>query len=256
MKKTIKTKVIATAIATVCAVSTLSAVSVASASATSVPTTLISAQANGKSYQMTFSGDNWNYYAESLNAKITCNCDVMHNKCTFKATGVTPGITNAVLKVRRNDGRWNNFPVQFVVDNNLNVTGKITGNSYITDSDRTTSSQTSNQSSSSSSTKGSSSTVIAKNVGSTFKLPMKGSDWNYYASSLNVKITCDFNYNSNICNFIFTAVKPGVTEAVLKTERNDGKWDNTPVKITVDNNLKMTIEQTGDAYITNFSYTK
>ena len=84
-----------------------------------------------------------------------------------------------------------------------------------------------------------------------FTLPIRGNDWTYTADSLNVKIGCDFDYKNNVCKFKFTAVKPGVTNAILRTEREDGKWNNIPVTITADNSLKITVVQTANAYITN-----
>ena len=48
------------------------------------------------------------------------------------ATGVEQGETNAILKAKRDDGRWDNVPIRFTVDGNLNVTGEITGPSFIT----------------------------------------------------------------------------------------------------------------------------
>ena len=46
--------------------------------------------------------------------------------------GNESGVTNAVLKTLRDDGGWNNVPVRFTVDDYLNVTGKVTGRTFIT----------------------------------------------------------------------------------------------------------------------------
>ncbi len=41
-------------------------------------------------------------------------------------------VTNAVLKTLRADGKWDNTPVRFTVDQYLNVTGKQTGRMFVT----------------------------------------------------------------------------------------------------------------------------
>lgn len=92
--------------------------------------------------------------------------------------------------------------------------------------------------------------ITAKTYGNTFVMPMKGEDWTYYADSLNVKVSCDYDYSTNTCNFKFTAVKPGTANAVLKAQTKDGKWMNIPVCITVDDNMQVSFYQSGDTYMT------
>ena len=88
--------------------------------------------------------------------------------------------------------------------------------------------------------------VIAnKTANSTFDLPMKGIDWNYYTDSLNVKVSGAVDFNNNLCTFTFKAVKPGITNVELQTKGTDDTWINTPVRITVDKDLSMNIAQTG-----------
>ena len=95
--------------------------------------------------------------------------------------------------------------------------------------------------------------ITAETYGDTFVMPIKGENWNYYADSLNVRVSCDFDYSSSMCNFKFTAVKPGTSNAVLKTERNDGRWLNVPVRITVDDNMEVSFYESGSRYITDSS---
>ncbi len=71
-----------------------------------------------------------------------------------------------------------------------------------------------------------------------------------WIDSLNINVSCDFNYSTSTCRFIIKGVKPGVTNAVLKTLRADGKWDNTPVRFTVDQYLNVTGKQTGRMFVT------
>ena len=80
----------------------------------------------GKPCTMDFYGCDWNYSADSLNAKITCEFDYTAKTATFIATGVKAGTTNAVLKLKNADGKWYHVTVIFTVDDNLDVTGKVT----------------------------------------------------------------------------------------------------------------------------------
>lgn len=133
MRKTMRTRIMGTVLAAVCALSAAAAVSTVSASAASVEeNTAVAAQRNGRACTHTLYGCNWNYSADSLNASITCQFDYCSRTCRFIATGVEQGETNAILKAKRDDGRWDNVPIRFTVDGNLNVTGEITGPSFIT----------------------------------------------------------------------------------------------------------------------------
>ena len=136
MKKNVKTRVMGTVLAAVCALSVTAAISSVSASAATVTTASVSA-AQGKNciinfYGKTSYGYDWDYTADSTAAKITCTYDFKTNKYTFKAIGQYQGVTNAVLKYATIDGKWHNVPVRFTTDANKNVTGKQTAKEYIT----------------------------------------------------------------------------------------------------------------------------
>ena len=90
--------------------------------------------------------------------------------------------------------------------------------------------------------------VIEKRTsGSTFTLPMKGVDWNYFSDSLDVTVDCEIDFSRNLCNFRFTAIRPGAANITLQTKSTDGTWSNTPIRITVDSDLRMNIVQNGKA---------
>ena len=246
MKKTIKTKAIAAVLAAVCAVSAVTTAAIVSASAASVSTSqsqtsksvMIIAKTYDNTFVMPMKGEDWTYFADSLNVKVTCDYDYKNNMCNFKFTALKAGVVNVVLKTQNTDGKWTNTPVRITADSNLLMTIVQTDNAYITEKSYTE-------------TPAAKGTVIVTNAGNPFTLPIRGNDWTYTADSLNVKIGCDFDYKNNVCKFKFTAVKPGVTNAILRTEREDGKWNNIPVTITADNSLKITVVQTANAYITN-----
>ena len=136
MKKNIRTRVIGTVLAAICAVSACAAVSTVSASAATAATSVSAAQA-AKNCTISFTGKtsygyDWDYRADSTAAKITCTYNFQTGKYTFKAVGQYAGVTNAVLKYATIDGKWHNVPVRFTVDRNKNVTGQQTGKEYIT----------------------------------------------------------------------------------------------------------------------------
>ena len=267
MKKTIKTKAIAAVLAAVCAVSAVTTAAIVSASAASVSTSqsqtsksvMIIAKTYDNTFVMPMKGEDWTYFADSLNVKVTCDYDYKNNMCNFKFTALKAGVVNVVLKTQNTDGKWTNTPVRITADSNLLMTIVQTDNAYITEKSytetpaKTTSSETKKTETETKKTEtpAAKGTVIVTNAGNPFTLPIRGNDWTYTADSLNVKIGCDFDYKNNVCKFKFTAVKPGVTNAILRTEREDGKWNNIPVTITADNGLKITVVQTANAYITN-----
>ena len=89
--------------------------------------------------------------------------------------------------------------------------------------------------------------IERRTSGSTYTLPMKGVDWNYFSDSLDVTVDCEIDFNYNLCNFKFTAIRPGMANITLQTKSTDGTWSNTPIRITVDRDLRMNIVQTGNA---------
>ena len=252
MKKTFRAKVMAAILAAVCAVSACAAATAVTANAASINTSASTSAATP--FYQTLWGTDWNYSADSTCAKITCEFDYSRNLCKFKATGVTPGVTNAVLKVQIGTGKWKNFPIRFTVSKNLSVSGVQNGMIYYTTvpapvksaENRNTNTNTNTNTNSNTNT-GNTSKTSAKSCSYT----MTGCDWNYRADNTNVKITCDFDYSKSSCKFIGTAVKPGVTNATLKAQRADGKWNNTPVHFTVDNSLNIKVVKTGNVYVTD-----
>ena len=135
-KNNMKTRVIGTVLATICAVSAGAAITAVSANAATAGTS-VSASTNAKACRMTFKGStsygyDWDYRADSTAAKITCTYDFKTKTYTYRATGQYAGVTNAVIKYATIDGKWHNVPVRFTVDRNLNVTGQQTGKEYVT----------------------------------------------------------------------------------------------------------------------------
>lgn len=130
-KNTVKTKVIGTVLAALCAVSAAAAVSSVGVSAASVNSPAAVVTANKKCV-MTLKGKNWTYWIDSLNINVSCDFNYSTSTCRFIIKGVKPGVTNAVLKTLRADGKWDNTPVRFTVDQYLNVIGKQTGRMFVT----------------------------------------------------------------------------------------------------------------------------
>ena len=138
MKNNMKTRVMGTVLAAICALSAGTAISAISASAASLPTASVSANVrNARVCKMTFKGStsygyDWDYRADSTAAKISCTYNFSTRTYTYTAKGNYAGITNAVIKYATIDGKWHNVPVRFTVDRNLNVTGQQTGREYVT----------------------------------------------------------------------------------------------------------------------------
>ena len=245
MKKagTIKTKVVAGVIAAVCAVSAISTGAVMGASAFSsangnAGTAVIERRTSGSTYTLPMKGVDWNYFSDSLDVTVDCEIDFNYNLCNFKFTAIRPGMANITLQTKSTDGTWSNTPIRITVDRDLRMNIVQTGNAaannnikFTVDEDDTAAN------------------IASKTANSTFDLPMKGIDWNYYADSLNVKVSGDVDFNNSMCTFTFKAVKPGVTNVELQTKQTDGTWVNTPVRVTVDKDLSMNIVQTGDASV-------
>ena len=219
MKKNVNKKVLGTILAAICAISAGSMIATVSVSAANVPTSAVTAsvQKNAKPYEIVLKGCDWNYSADSLNVKITCDFDYANKTAKFIATGVKEGKTNAILKTKNDDGTWNNLSICFTVDKNLNVTAQTSDSSK-------------------------SAPEKEKKTGNPFIIILNGCDWNYSADSLNVKITCDFDYANKTAKFIATGVKEGKTNAILKTKNDDGTWNNLSICFTVDKNLNVTVQ--------------
>ena len=262
MKKTMKTKVFASLIAAVCAISAITTVSVISDSAYNdnnplvSSTYIITAKTYGNTFVMPMKGEDWTYYADSLNVKVSCDYDYSTNTCHFKFTAVKPGVVNVVLKTQNVDGTWLNTPVRITVEDDLTMKIIGTDSPYTTEKSYTTE-KTTTETSAPEKTGTTEKTVTPEKTADTTttkagfaRFSVAGEDWNYYIDSLNVKVSCDYDYSTNTCNFKFTAVKPGTANAVLKAQTKDGKWMNIPVCITVDDNMQVSFYQSGDTYMT------
>ena len=104
---------------------------------------------------------------------------------------------------------------------------------------------------SSANSNGGTAVIERRTSGSTYTLPMKGVDWNYFSDSLDVTVDCEIDFSRNLCNFKFTAIRPGAANITLQTKSTDGTWSDTPIKITVDSDLRMNIVQNGNASATS-----
>ena len=135
-KNNMKTRVIGTVLATICALSAGAAMTAVSANAATA-STAVSASVKAKACRMTFKGGtsygyDWDYRADSSAAKITSTYDFKTKTYTYRAVGQYAGVTNAVIKYATPDGKWHNVPVRFTVDKGLNVTGQQTGREFVT----------------------------------------------------------------------------------------------------------------------------
>ena len=99
----------------------------------------------------------------------------------------------------------------------------------------------------------SASAQVKAGKGCTFQ--MDGKNWTYWLKdNTNVNINANINFNSGKVNFLIKGLTPGVVNAVLKTQRADGKWNNVPIRFTVDSKLNVTGKQTGKLFVTNTKY--
>lgn len=97
--------------------------------------------------------------------------------------------------------------------------------------------------------------VSAQESGKACAFTMNGNNWTYWLKdNTNVSIKGNLNFENGTCRFIIKGLQPGVVNAVLKTHRPDGKWNNVPVRFTVDSKLNVTGKQTGALFVTNTKY--
>ncbi len=132
-RKSIKKKVLATVLAAVCAVSAIGAASAVSVGAASVSASS-SVGASGKACRFDMYGTSWSYRTSMGYVAVSCNYDWRTQHAQFTIKGVSAGVEDVILLAKRNDGKWNCVPVRFTVDQNLNVTGRQTGPTYLRDS--------------------------------------------------------------------------------------------------------------------------
>lgn len=132
-RKSMKKKVLATVLAAVCAVSAIGAASAVSVGAASVSASS-SVGASGKACRFDMYGTSWSYRTSMGYVAVSCNYDWRTQHAQFTIKGVSAGVEDVILLAKRNDGKWNCVPVRFTVDQNLNVTGRQTGPTYLLDS--------------------------------------------------------------------------------------------------------------------------
>ena len=132
-RKSMKKKVLATVLAAVCAVSAIGAASAVSVGAASVSASS-SVGASGKACRFDMYGTSWSYRTSMGYVAVSCNYDWRTQHAQFTIKGVSAGVEDVILLAKRNDGKWNCVPVRFTVDQNLNVTGRQTGPTYLRDS--------------------------------------------------------------------------------------------------------------------------
>ena len=132
-RKSMKKKVLATVLAAVCAVSAIGAASAVSVGAASVSASS-SVGASGKACRFDMYGTSWRYRTSMGYVAVSCNYDWRTQHAQFTIKGVSAGVEDVILLAKRNDGKWNCVPVRFTVDQNLNVTGRQTGPTYLRDS--------------------------------------------------------------------------------------------------------------------------
>ena len=132
-RKSMKKKVLATVLAAVCAVSAIGAASAVSVGAASVSASS-SVGASGKACRFDMYGTSWSYRTSMGYVAVSCNYDWRTQHAQFTIKGVSAGVEDVILLAKRNDGKWNCVPVRFTVDQNLNVTGRQAGPTYLRDS--------------------------------------------------------------------------------------------------------------------------
>ena len=133
MKKNVRTKIMGTVLAAICAVSATAAISTMGVNAASIPAASVSAQrTSGRPCLFTMTGCDWNYSTFTGCVDISCDFDYNARTAVFTATGECEGYDNVILKTQREDGLWTNVPVHYDVDEDLNVTGWVSGPSFVT----------------------------------------------------------------------------------------------------------------------------
>ena len=141
-KKTgLKTKIIATVMATICAFTAVSALTITSVSAeenqnfVTATESVINTETTMPKFDKTsaraytfgaFSKStdiyDWDYYVDNTNVDVTCNYDANMKKYTFKVKGKSEGVVNARFDYKVDETEWKSYSVTLKVDANGNVT--------------------------------------------------------------------------------------------------------------------------------------
>lgn len=136
----IKTKAIATVMATICAFAAVSALTITTASAQVNQNPVIATESvintettmpkfdktSARAYTFgAFSKSaevcDWDYYIDNTNVNVSCNYDADMKKYTFKVTGKSEGLVNARFDYKIDDTEWKSYSVSLKVDANGNV---------------------------------------------------------------------------------------------------------------------------------------
>ena len=140
-KKTgFKTKIIATVMATICAFTAVSALTITSVSAeenqnfVTATESVINTETTMPKFDKTsaraytfgaFSKSenacDWDYYVDNTNVDVTCNYNADMKKYTFKVKGKSEGIVNARFDYKVDETEWKSYSVTLNVDANGNV---------------------------------------------------------------------------------------------------------------------------------------
>ena len=129
--KSLKVKVIAAALASVCAVSTIGAVVVSADNSVKGFNGQNLVSQNSVKYNTPFEykcngatpyGYDWTYSIDSLNVSVDCDYDFNNYQYTFHIDGVEEGYVNVVLMYVNMQNQWVRVPMKLYVDRNLNVT--------------------------------------------------------------------------------------------------------------------------------------
>lgn len=74
-----------------------------------------------------------------------------------------------------------------------------------------------------------------------FASDVQNYDWNYGTDTLNVKVTCDYDYNTQKYDFTIKGVTPGKSNVRLMFVNDMKQWETVTVEVNVDKNLKVSL---------------
>ena len=197
--KNMKVKVTAAALALVCAASSATAISVfandssfragSSVSSQNISRNFLSKGKDLHFYEFASDASNydWNYGIDSLNVKVSCDYDYSINRYDFTIKGVKPGRANIRLMYVDTNNQWQTKAFEAVVDSNLKVS---LANGIVLDDPSEVYKTAENTITKTDNTK--------KNTDFTYEChgaTSYGYDWTYSIDSLNVQVSCDYDFS-------------------------------------------------------------
>ena len=242
--KNMKVKVTAAALALVCAASSATAISVfandssfragSSVSSQNIARNFLSKGKDLHFYEFASDASNydWNYGIDSLNVKVSCDYDYSINRYDFTIKGVKPGRANVRLMYVDTNNQWQTKAFEAVVDSNLKVS---LANSIVLDDPSEVYKTAENTITKTDNTK--------KNTDFTYEChgaASYGYDWTYSIDSLNVQVSCDYDFSDYRYTFNIKGIKPGTVNAVLQYVNMQDQWVKVPMVLLVDENLNVT----------------